>query len=368
MKILLLSAYDAASHKRWRTGLVQHCPEHDWTCLSLPARYFNWRVRGNSLSWAFGERETLEQEYDLLIATSMVDLSSLRGFVPKLAQLPTLLYFHENQFDYPVSDKHKSAVQKHSVEPQILSIYSALCANALVFNSDYNRQSFLKGAATLLKKLPDAVPDNLIELMSTRSSVLPVPLQGDCFAPLLSSTRQRAGEGMLIVWNHRHEYDKGPAQLLAVLRELEVRGVNYSLALLGETFRNSPVEFQIIQTEFAHRLQAFGFCESVDEYRDWLSRADIVLSTALHEFQGLSVLEAVARGCVPVLPNRQAYTELFDHQYLYSSTPDNPRLEAQACADLIQRACDLAVPSVTRYSWEALTVDYRKVFAVLGEA
>ena len=58
------------------------CPKHDWTVLSLPARYFSWRIRGNSLSWAFGERERLQQPYDLIIATSMVDLTSLRGFVP----------------------------------------------------------------------------------------------------------------------------------------------------------------------------------------------------------------------------------------------------------------------------------------------
>lgn len=387
MKILLLSAYDAASHKRWRTGLVKHCPEHDWTCLSLPARFFNWRVRGNSLSWAFSERETLEQDYDLLIATSMVDLSSLRGFVPKLATLPTVLYFHENQFDYPVSAKQKSAAHKNSVEPQTLSIYSALCATALVFNSDYNRQTFLKGAAALLKKLPDAVPDNLLTIMSERSSVLPVPLEDDCFQEheaqkgefqrlwnnrwkLVNNGVDPRGESKLkpdvrIVWNARHEYDKGPVQLLSVLRELERQQVNFSLALLGETFRSSPAEFQVIQSEFKHRLVAFGFCESVEDYRGWLASADVVLSTALHEFQGLAVLEGVARGCVPVLPKRQAYTELFDSRYLYGSTPGSPEVEAKDCVRVIQTAKDLSVPSITGYSWDALKNDYSNLFSVL---
>ena len=98
MKTLLLSGYDAASHKRWRLELQHHLAHHQWTQLALPPRYFNWRIRGNSMSWAFSQRELLAQQYDVLIATSMVDLSALRGFIPSLAAIPTVLYFHENQF------------------------------------------------------------------------------------------------------------------------------------------------------------------------------------------------------------------------------------------------------------------------------
>src|SRR5690606_31607509 len=58
MRILLLSAYDADSHRRWREGLVRELPQHAWTVLALPPRHFSWRIRGNALSWAFGERDT----------------------------------------------------------------------------------------------------------------------------------------------------------------------------------------------------------------------------------------------------------------------------------------------------------------------
>ncbi|MFC6979090.1 tRNA-queuosine alpha-mannosyltransferase domain-containing protein [Microbulbifer taiwanensis] len=53
---MLLSAYDADSHKRWRRGLVAAIPEWQWTQLTLPPRYFSWRIRGNSLSWGRGRR------------------------------------------------------------------------------------------------------------------------------------------------------------------------------------------------------------------------------------------------------------------------------------------------------------------------
>ena len=96
MRILLLSAYDAQSHKYWREALVDEFPEHHWTQLVLPGRYFSWRIRGNSMQWALGAKATLDQPYDLVLATSMVDLASLKGFVANLANIPSILYFHEN--------------------------------------------------------------------------------------------------------------------------------------------------------------------------------------------------------------------------------------------------------------------------------
>lgn len=371
MKILLLSAYDAASHKRWRTGLVKHCPEHEWTCLSLPARYFNWRVRGNSLSWAFSEREILEQDYDLLIATSMVDLSSLRGFVPKLATLPTVLYFHENQFDYPVSAKQKSAAHKNSVEPQILSIYSALCATALVFNSDYNRQTFLNGAAALLKKLPDAVPDNLIERIEQCSEVLPVPLDDVHYTN--AESEHDTLPPLQLVWNHRWEYDKGPDRLLLLIHQLKQLKVVFQLHVVGQQFRQQPAEFAEIKAQLleSNALGEWGFVESEASYRQLLCDADVVLSTALHDFQGLSVLEAVASGCRPLLPARQAYPEWFGENACYNSYLDDPTKEAAQLALVIQqlsqeRGTDSV--NVDRFRWSRLSSHYERLFSDLSNA
>ena len=97
-RILLLSAYHAASHDYWLQGLLNALPEYRWTVLTLPARHFNWRIRGNPLSWVAQESETLTRDYDLLLATSTVDVATLKGLVPSLAACPTAVYFHENQF------------------------------------------------------------------------------------------------------------------------------------------------------------------------------------------------------------------------------------------------------------------------------
>lgn len=379
MKILLLSAYDAASHAYWHKGLVENLNQHQWTILTLPPRYFSWRIRGNSLSWAFSEREVLEQAYDLIIATSMTDLSALRGLVPHLASIPTLVYFHENQFAYPESGREYG-----NVEPKILNLYTALAADHICFNTHYNRNTFLAGCRELLKKLPDQVPAGIAEQLEQRSSVLQVPLPQSAYQPhdpqsevirLIWNHRWESvslGRPILIVWAARWEYDKGPDRLLAIMRELESRGTDYRMCILGERFRNTPEEFDTIHREFSHRIDQFGFAESRDEYFEWLRCADIVLSTATHEFQGLSVLEAVAKGCIPVLPDRQAYPELFGTEYTYEDCGADIKAEAKAAADMIERQGALimngkaVVPSANRFSWSEVGPIYAKLFQNLA--
>ena len=161
VKALLLSAYDAHSHRRWRRGLVTAFPDWDWTVLALPPRNFSWRVRGNSLSWAFSERHTLEQSCDVIIATSMTDLSALKGMVPSLAMTPSLVYCHENQFAYP----HQPEREPRN-EPRITGLYAMLAADRVLFNSEYNRTSLLDGARALLAQMPDAVPHGVLDQLA----------------------------------------------------------------------------------------------------------------------------------------------------------------------------------------------------------
>src|SRR5690554_2410582 len=265
MRILLLSAYDALSHQYWRKGLVEHFPEHDWTVLSLPGRHFSWRIRGNSLSWAFSAREQLERPYDLVIATSMVDLTSLRGFVPSLARTPCLVYFHENQFAYPASGH-----EHRSVEPLILNLYNALCADRVLFNSGWNQDTLLAGAERLLRKLPDQVPPGLTERIRSRSRVLPVPLPDAVFLPPLPQP------GPLdIVWNHRWEFDKGPELLLAAVTRLQQRQLPFRLHVVGQQFRQVPAVFEQLQQQLTRggQLGHWGHIREVQAYRQLLQQA-----------------------------------------------------------------------------------------------
>ena len=366
MKILLLSAYHADSHKQWCHGLIKYLPQHQWTLLSLPPRHFAWRVRGNSLSWAFTNSEELSAGYDLLVATSVVDLAALRGFIPALTEIPTLVYFHENQFEYPRSDH-----QLEAVEPQIVNLYSALCADRVVFNSAWNRDSFLTGVTTLLGKLPDHVPNDLPQRLLERSRLLPVGLDPDLFAQ--KHCPSSANEPPLLVWNHRWEYDKGPGGLLAALRELKRRRLPFRLDLLGPQFRQQPEVFKTIQQEFANQLGHCGYQPDRASYLNCLRKADFVLSTARHDFQGLAVLEAAACGALPIVPNRLAYPEFLPARCLFPSIPDDPEQEASSFASHFASFCNqntreqLAREINLRHlGWDQLGGNYAALFRELA--
>lgn len=319
-RILLLSGYDAASHRYWRNTLVKGLDAFDWTEIALPDRHFSWRVRGNSLSFAFQHKEVLSRDYDCLIATSMVDLASLRGFVPRLANIPNLLYFHENQFDYPVKESAKlREIAQKAVSAQLTSIYALLCADKILFNSKYNQTTFFNGAQKLLNKLPDGIPKQLLKGMEEDSQVLPVPI-----SEKLILTRQNfkhkkrvSSRGPLqIVWNHRWEYDKQPEVFFDAMHLLKEKGIGFRLHVLGQSFRQKPICFEKARNSLKDEIQTWGYQPQEDYYRI-LSESDIVISTALHDFQGLSMLEAILSGCFPVAPNRVAYPEYMQDNNLY---------------------------------------------------
>ena len=352
MRILLLSAYDAVSHQYWHNGLVDNFPEFEWTVLSLPARFFSWRIRGNSLTWAYSERATLEQPYDLLITTSMTDLSALRGLVPALTKLPTLVYFHENQFAYPTSGKEYS-----SVEPQLLTIYSALAADAVVFNTRYNRTTFLEGCRQLLNKFPDLVPKGLVELLTEKSSTLLVPI-----ITVMSEQTCKSSGPLQIIWNHRWEFDKGPELLYQAMMRLKASGIHFTLHVVGQKFRYTPEIFEQLKEDLSEHIGTWGYIDDKHAYHKLLRQCDVILSTALHDFQGVSVLEGVSAGCIPLVPNRLAYPELFNEDFLYEigeSEVDNLVNHLLHLSDLKKKASLPKAPSIDHINWTTLKPHYQ---------
>ncbi len=374
MRVLLLSAYSAQSHQHWVNRLKSMFPTWTWVVLELPGRNFSWRVRGAALYWARTEHALLMGDYDLILTTSMVEIATLRGLVPSLSAIPTGLYFHENQFVYPLGERQHSLL-----DIQLGSLYSALAADELGFNSAFNRDTFLVGCDSLLSAMPDYVPSGIATTLQAKSTVLPVPLAALDTSDIPPHWPSRTGneqsrDSLRIVWQGRFEYDKGAEQLLNILRRLEVAQLPYEIALVGQQFRQRPAVFTTIEREFAHRVVHAGFVPEARDYHGLLLAADIVLSSALHEFQGLAVLEAVAAQCLPVVPSRLAYPEIYPPEYCYDSYPEEPELEAESAVALIQALAkqlprhggEVQVPKVDRFSELALRTSYRTWFSALA--
>ncbi len=339
---------------------MQHLPQWHWRYLALPARYFAWRVRGSALALLDpANAHCIAPPPDVLVATSMFDLATARAIVPAVRALPALVYFHENQFVYPGHENGRA-------DTQMITLRSALAADRVVFNSRYNRDTFFGGAADLLARMPDGVPPALLDAVSGRSTVLPVPLPAD-----LPPAPPRSGSGPLrVLWNHRWEEDKAPQRLLAALRLLRQRGVHCELVLRGQQFRRRPVAFDRLLAEFTRPAPA-GFAER-GAYLATLGSADVVVSTALHDFQGLAVLEAIACGCVPAVPDRLAYREFVAPRYRYASHPGDAAAEAESLAAMLAELAavrahgPLPAPDPPRLSWSALADDYHALVAGLA--
>ena len=360
MRILLLSAYDADSHRYWRENLVRHLECFEWRCLTLPPRHFSWRIRGNPISWVSSCGERLSEPYDLLLATSMVDVATIKGLIPSLATTPTLVYFHENQFAFPVS-----AHQFVSAEPQMVNLYSALAADINVFNSRFNLESFIDGVERLMARMPDQRPRDIGKVIREKSEVLPVPLENSVFERTRPAIRS---ELLTFAWNHRWEYDKAPERLYRALHKFRQHGLPFRIHVLGRPFRKYPSVLDRLQQDFAAELGQFGRMESRSDYLDVLRSSHVVISTALQEFQGLSVLEATACGCIPLAPARLSHPEFLPKEFTYASSPEDEEQEAGALARRLEEIAAAHAngalpqpPRVDAFSWNEMAPRYRRL-------
>lgn len=338
--IWLLSAYRSDSHAFWSDWLLDSFEEFQWYRLELPGRHFRWRIRGNPLSWL---RRLPEGIPDLIVATSMVDLSTLKGLHPRLANVPCIYYFHENQFAYPVGKN-----QIDSVEPKMVQLYGALAAEKLLFNSSYNMDSFLIGVDRLLKKLPDEIPDGIVDELRRKCDVLPVVIK--------SVEGNKLKNKKLILWNHRWEYDKAPQVFTDALLQLNKINSNFELALLGRRPKIKPDALKEIESQLGDKIIVNGKV-SKNDYDDYLAQASIVVSTAIHEFQGLSMLEAVSAGAVPLVPDDLCYREQYTADYRYE--PGNSEALAERISDYLNAAPE--APDVSRWSNAKIVEDWGRL-------
>ena len=90
-----------------------------------------------------------------------------------------------------------------------------------------------------------------------------------------------------------------------------------------------------------------------------MTRCDVVLSTALHDFQGLAVLEACAAGCTPLLPDRLVYPEIFTDTFLYRNEAE-AIVRLQHWSQLKQLAKALPLAVVDSFFSDSLLPRYRR--------
>lgn len=332
MKILMLSPYHSGSHEVWAEGFARHS-RHEVALLTLPGQLWKWRMHGGAVTLA---RRFMEMAFqpDLILADDMLDLASFLALTRRrTAAVPVVLYMHENQLTYPLPEDGRTGAMRRNLglrERQYVLINwkAMLAADAIWFNSSYHLESFFAALPGFLSHYPDEREAGTIDLLRKRSTVVPLGidfqrLQG----PLKDqSTRQKQRRNYppLILWNQRWEFDKNPAAFFRALYAIQAEGRPFRLALCGENFSNQPDLFLEAQKRLAGELVHVGFAP-VGAYQELLWDAEIVISTAKHEFFGISILEAIFANTFPILPHQLSYPELIPFEFhlacLYQKQP-----------------------------------------------
>jgi glycosyltransferase involved in cell wall biosynthesis len=306
MRILLVAPYFGGSHRAWAEGYVRHS-RHHVDLLTLPARFWKWRMQGGAATLAEQARQ-LDAQPDLLLATDMLNLPAFLGLTRDLfSHLPVALYCHENQLTYPFAPG-----EKRDLTYGMINWLSMLAADRVLFNSAFHMEDWFDELPRLLKHFPDCTHVHRIPGVRAKSSVLPV----GCDLARLDRAEGVAEwlDVPLVLWNQRWEYDKDPETFFRALDLLADEGVDFFVALAGSNVRQMPEEFEIARERLGPRVTHFGRADA-DEYARLLWQSDVVVSTAIHEFFGIAIVEAMYCGCFPVLPRRLAYPEVLPAEH-----------------------------------------------------
>lgn len=304
MRILALEPYYGGSHQAFLDGWISHS-RHEWTVLGLPPHSWKWRMHHApaTLATQTAERVSHGETWDAIFCSDMLSLATFRGLAPPTVRdLPALAYFHENQLTYPLLP---AARVDHSFG--FMNFTTCLAANQIWFNSDYNSTSFFSALEDLVRRMPDHNTTDAIEHVRKRSEIMPQGIH-----PISPRPTESSDAPLHILWAARWEHDKDPKTFFAALTELKKSGVSFQLSVIGQQFKKVPPIFAEARKQFREEIVRWGHQPTRADYENALREADVIVSTARHEFFGISVIEAADAGAFPLVPNALAYPELLD--------------------------------------------------------
>jgi len=318
MRVLALEPFYGGSHKAFLDGWSQRS-RHRWTIMGLPASKWKWRMRHSAIHFSDLVNKQLKEGagFDLLFCSDMLNLAEFLGIVDhRIRSLPSLIYFHENQLTYPVRFE-----KERDYQFGLTNLTSCLAADEVWFNSEFHRRSFLDAAPSFLRRMPDFRPLHTIDTIRRKSAIHYPGIEN--FTP----PDDRKDEVIRILWSARWEHDKNPEDFFEAIKQLKEIDLPFRLSVIGQQFEETPEIFAWARDFFKDEIDHFGFLETHEEFISVLSNSDLVISTADHEFFGISVVEAIAAGAFPLLPDRLAYPEIMtaidpeqSEQYFYDGS------------------------------------------------
>ena len=357
--LIFIEPFCGGSHRQLLSTILSDTKmitsSEDAAVFTMSSKKWHWRARTSALT--ISQKIPTYHLYKVLFCSATLNLCELVGLRPDLARLHKVIYFHENQLVYPVR-QNKSRDFQYGYN----QIMSALVADCVLFNSQYNLESFLREVPRHLNLQKDGRPDvvAITSTIRTKSKVLYFPVTIN----RLSRPPKDGLEPLHIIWPHRWEHDKDPDTFFHVLFQLAETGLNFRVSVLGENFSETPPIFEEARQRLHNFIIHWGYAQTKDKYWQVLHSGDVVISTAHHEFFGVAMLEAVGSGCYPLCPNRLVYPEIYPQECLYNTQQQLFKALSGWCTRpqiLRNKSVNM---DLEMYSWATLRQNFMEVLGI----
>lgn len=153
-RVFLVEPFYGGSHKQLVDFLMDRVlnnkDKHIVKLATMTAKKFPWRSRTSALHLAQNCDPEKGAQVDVLFCSSVLNLAEFLALRSDLRVGRKIVYFHENQLCYPVRETKERDFQ-HGYN----QVLSCLVADQVVFNSEFNKESFLSSINRHMKLMPD---------------------------------------------------------------------------------------------------------------------------------------------------------------------------------------------------------------------
>jgi len=268
---------------------VLHCSRHRWTLLKLPPRRIERRLTAAANWFAEQISRHWSGRLDVLFVSEAINLPELYRLVPRLTEIPSIVYFHDNQLGAPPSPRTGPV--------DVINVFTAAAASEVWFNSLSHLRKFLALATKLVERHPELATRNPMPRIAANAQVMPPPMDMSLVERVKEQNPQLPTRDSRAIFVETRGAD---IQLLNdALSELELRNESFRLITVG------PVDN--LGTRWPRRT-----IKEDDEVGQILGMLECGLVASVKRSAAFDFLvtRAILAGCRPVLPDVGVYPEL----------------------------------------------------------